>query len=44
MIILGLTGGIGSGKSTIAKVFETLGIAICSSGERAKQLYFFTKS
>jgi dephospho-CoA kinase len=40
MIVVGLTGGIGSGKSTIAKVFETLGIAVYSSDERAKQLYF----
>ena len=40
MIVVGLTGGIGSGKSTIAKVFETLGVSIYSSDERAKQLYF----
>jgi len=41
MIIVGLTGGIGSGKSTVAKVFETLGIKIYSSDERAKAMYFF---
>jgi dephospho-CoA kinase len=40
MIIVGLTGGIGSGKSTVAKVFETLGVKIYNSDERAKELYF----
>jgi dephospho-CoA kinase len=40
MIIVGLTGGIGSGKSTVARVFETLGIKIYNSDERAKELYF----
>lgn len=40
MIIVGLTGGIGSGKSTVAKVFETLGIHVYYSDERAKELYF----
>lgn len=40
MIIVGLTGGIGSGKSTIARVFETLGVKIYNSDERAKELYF----
>src|SRR5580693_7628565 len=40
MIIVGLTGGIGSGKSTVAKVFETLGINVYYSDERAKELYF----
>src|ERR1700751_2325171 len=40
MIIVGLTGGIGSGKSTVARVFETLGVKIYNSDERAKELYF----
>ncbi|HRF18057.1 MAG TPA: dephospho-CoA kinase, partial [Chitinophagaceae bacterium] len=26
MLKIGLTGGIGSGKSTVAKIFEVLGI------------------
>jgi dephospho-CoA kinase len=40
MIVLGLTGGIGSGKSIVAKVFEILGIKVYYSDERAKELYF----
>jgi dephospho-CoA kinase len=40
MIVVGLTGGIGSGKSTVAKVFQAMGVSIYSSDERAKQLYF----
>ncbi len=40
MIIVGLTGGMGSGKSTVAKVFETLGVNVYYSDERAKELYF----
>ena len=40
MIIVGLTGGIGSGKSTVARVFETLGVKIYTSDVRAKELYF----
>jgi dephospho-CoA kinase len=39
MKVVGLTGGIGSGKSTIAKVFETLGIPCYNSDTRAKLLY-----
>ncbi len=40
MKVLGLTGGIGSGKSTVAHVFKTLGVAIYNSDQRAKELYF----
>ncbi len=39
MKVVGLTGGIGSGKSTVAKVFEFLGIPCYSSDDRAKLLY-----
>ena len=38
MIVVGLTGGIGSGKSTIAKEFAALGIAVFNSDEQAKAL------
>ena len=37
-MVVGLTGGIGSGKSTIAKEFATLGIAVFNSDEQAKAL------
>lgn len=40
-MIVGLTGGIGSGKSTVALVFEKLGAAVYYSDERAKAAYFF---
>ncbi|RYY48979.1 MAG: dephospho-CoA kinase [Chitinophagaceae bacterium] len=36
MIRVGLTGGIGSGKTTVAKVFETLGIPVYYADDRAK--------
>lgn len=42
-MLVGLTGGIGSGKSTVAKVFEILGSAVFNSDEIAKQVYFDTK-
>lgn len=37
---VGLTGGIGSGKSIVAKIFEMLGCAIFNSDEAAKLIYF----
>lgn len=39
-MIVGLTGGIGSGKTIVSKIFETLGCVIYNSDEVAKQLYF----
>ena len=39
-MIVGLTGGIGSGKSTIAKLFEIFGCIVFDSDSVAKQLYF----
>ena len=38
MIRIGLTGGIGSGKSTVAKVFEVLGIPVYYADDAAKKL------
>lgn len=38
MLHIGLTGGIGSGKSTIAKVFETLGIPVYYADDASKKL------
>jgi len=38
MIIVGLTGGIGSGKTTVAKEFEKLGVPIYIADEEAKKL------
>jgi dephospho-CoA kinase len=38
MLKIGLTGGIGSGKSTVAKMFEELGIPIYEADKRAKAL------
>ena len=37
-VIIGLTGGIGSGKSTIAKVFENLGVPIFDADASAKHI------
>lgn len=38
MLRVGLTGGIGSGKSTVAKIFETTGIPVYYADNAAKQL------
>ena len=37
---IGLTGGIGSGKSTVARIFELLGAAVFDSDAQAKQCYY----
>jgi dephospho-CoA kinase len=36
---VGLTGGIGSGKTTVAKVFELLGVPVYYADEASKRLY-----
>jgi dephospho-CoA kinase len=36
--LIGLTGGIGSGKSVVAKVFATLGIPVFNADEEAKHM------
>jgi len=38
MLRVGLTGGIGSGKSTIAKIFEVLGIPVYYADDAAKHI------
>lgn len=37
-LLIGITGGIGSGKSTVARIFEILGIPIYYADDRAKSL------
>lgn len=39
-MIVGLTGGIGSGKTTVANLFETMGCVIYNSDDKAKEVYF----
>tara|TARA_R110002049_G_scaffold41236_2_gene124494 strand:+ start:7172 stop:7759 length:588 start_codon:yes stop_codon:yes gene_type:complete len=38
MIVVGLTGGIGSGKTTVAKQFKALGVPVYIADEEAKKL------
>jgi dephospho-CoA kinase len=38
MIVVGLTGGIGSGKTTVAKMFSKLGVPVYISDVEAKKL------
>ena len=38
MIIVGLTGGIGSGKTTVAKAFSKLGIPVYIADDEAKKI------
>ncbi len=39
MIRVGLTGGIGSGKTMVVGVFEQLGVPVYNADQRAKHLY-----
>ena len=38
MLRIGITGGIGSGKTTVAKIFETLGIPVYNADDASKRL------
>jgi dephospho-CoA kinase len=38
MLKIGITGGIGSGKSTVSKIFEILGIPVYYADDRAKDI------
>jgi len=35
---IGITGGIGSGKTTVSRIFEVLGVPVYRSDERAREL------
>ena len=39
MLRIGLTGGIGSGKTTVAKIFELLNVAVYYADAASKRLY-----
>ena len=39
MIVVGLTGGIGSGKTTIAKILKTKKIPVFDSDQEVSKLY-----
>lgn len=43
MLKVGITGGIGSGKSVVAKIFSTLGIPVYESDQRAKWLIEYNR-
>ncbi len=38
MLRVGITGGIGSGKSTVAKIFEVLGIPVYYADDAARRI------
>jgi dephospho-CoA kinase len=43
LLKVGLTGGIGSGKTTVAKVFELLGVPVYYADAASKRLYHTSK-
>jgi dephospho-CoA kinase len=43
MLKIGLTGGIGSGKTTVAKVFELLNVPVYYADQASKRLYHTDK-
>ena len=43
MLKVGLTGGIGSGKTTIAKIFELLNVPVYYADDASKRLYHTDK-
>ncbi|MBA3665891.1 MAG: dephospho-CoA kinase [Bacteroidetes bacterium] len=42
-MIIGLTGGIGSGKSMVAKAFGVMGCMVFNSDDAAREIYFDTE-
>src|SRR5215213_8575057 len=43
MLRIGLTGGIGSGKTTVAKIFELLNVPVYYADDASKRLYHTNK-
>ena len=43
MLKIGLTGGIGSGKTTVAKIFELLNVPVYYADDASKRLYHSDK-
>jgi len=39
MLMVGITGGMGSGKTTVCKIFELLGVPVFYADDEAKKLY-----
>ena len=37
-LLIGITGGIGTGKSTVTKIFQTLGVPVYDADSRAKRV------
>ena len=37
--VIGLTGGIGAGKTTVCRIFESLGVPVWSADDAAKRCY-----
>lgn len=44
MLIVGITGGIGSGKTTVCKIFEVLGIPVYYADQRAQEILVHNKN
>ena len=38
MIVLGITGGIGSGKTTVSSMFSSIGVPVYNSDTEAKKI------
>ena len=44
MIVLGITGGIGSGKTTVCNMFKSIGVPVYNSDYEAKKIMESFKS
>jgi dephospho-CoA kinase len=43
MLKIGLTGGIGSGKTTVSQIFKTIGVPVFCADDEAKKMYADSK-